>query len=126
MPKGGWIRAVREALGMSMAQYAQRLNKASSNAFQIERAEVSGSITLSRLRKAADALKCDVAVVLVPRTPLESIIRERARALAERRIGRIRASMDMEKQSISKPEIERLIEETTQDIIDRGDPELWN
>src|SRR5580658_2841832 len=70
-PRDGWIRAIREALGLSLEDLAQRLGLASrTTAHQLERAEVSETITLRRLRAAADALGCDLAVVLIPRKPL--------------------------------------------------------
>ena len=45
-PNGGWVRAVREALGMSLATFAARIGVASSStAYQLEQAEVDGGIT---------------------------------------------------------------------------------
>lgn len=67
-PTDGWIHAIREALGLSLAQFAVRLGLASaSTAYQLEKAEVAESITIKRFRAAANVLGCDLKIDLVPR-----------------------------------------------------------
>ena len=45
-PHKGWIRAVREALGMSSAQLAQRLGVSRPRITALEKSEMDDSITL--------------------------------------------------------------------------------
>ena len=57
-PKGGWIRAIRDALGMSSRQLASRLGVSQSRVTPLERAEAHGGATLKTLKEAAEALDC--------------------------------------------------------------------
>jgi DNA-binding XRE family transcriptional regulator len=50
-PPRGWIRAIREALGMTTAQLAKRLGVSQPRAIAIQKAEISGSITLGHSMK---------------------------------------------------------------------------
>jgi predicted DNA-binding mobile mystery protein A len=125
-PSGGWIHDVREALGMSLATFATRLGEASSStAYQFEQAEADGGITLKRLRVAANALGCDVAVVLIPRVPLTQIAEERAIEKARERLRRVGHSMAMEDQGVSGPDMDEITRQTAQEIRDKGGAALW-
>ncbi len=126
IPAGGWIHAIREALGMSLQTFASRLGLASaSTAHQLERAEVAETITVKRLRAAADALGCDVAIVLVPRVPLADMSEARARKKATDRIQRLGHSMVMEGQGVPYGFQDEMIQKATKDILEKGDPKLW-
>lgn len=126
-PRGGWIRAVREALGMSLDQFARRLGVASaSTAFQLEHAEMNGSITVKRMRAAADVLGCDLIVALVPRVPLQLVAEEQAMRKAGERLARLSHTMAMEAQQVDKFEKETLLKKGASDILDRGGVYLWD
>ena len=58
-PGGGWIAAVREALGLSLADIGRRLHVPRQNVQIFERAEASDRITLATLRKVAAAMGCE-------------------------------------------------------------------
>ena len=68
-PPRGWIKAVREALGMTTAQLAKRLGVSQPRAVGIEKAEARGAITLDSLERAAQALDCRLVYALVPNKP---------------------------------------------------------
>src|SRR5688572_16631363 len=70
-PNRGWIRAIREALGMTTAQLATRLGVRQPSVVAIEQSEERGSIELATLRRAAEALNCSLVYALVPKQPLE-------------------------------------------------------
>ena len=69
-PESGWLFAIRKSLGMQTRQFARLLRITPQAASAIERSEREGTITLASLRKAADALNCDVVLALVPRESL--------------------------------------------------------
>ena len=126
-PKGGWIRAVREALGMSLEQFARRLGLASaSTAFQLEHAEENGSITIKRMRAAADSLGCDLIVALVPRVSLERAAQEQALRKARERLDRLSHTMAMEAQHVDEAETAVLLQVTASEILARGGVHLWD
>ncbi len=111
---------------MTLATFATRIGVASSStAHQLERAEVDGGITLKRLRVAADALGCDVAVVLVPRIPLTQFAEQRATEKASERLLRVGHTMSLEDQSVEGPVMEEITRLMAQEILDKGGTALW-
>ena len=68
-PPAGWLRAIREALGMTSGVLAERLGVTASGARKLEQAEAVDAITLGTLRRVAEALDCDLQYALVPRRP---------------------------------------------------------
>lgn len=97
-PPRGWIRAIRDALGMTAAQLGARLGVQQSRVSRLEQAERSGAVTLANLERAANALGCDLRYVLVPRQPLELTVRARATELACRDMVRVQHTMALEDQ----------------------------
>ena len=70
MPPRGWVRAIRDALGMTARQLAARMGKSHSTLLALEKGEVAGTVTIAGLRRAAEALDCTLHYVLVPKRPL--------------------------------------------------------
>ncbi|HZZ37352.1 MAG TPA: helix-turn-helix domain-containing protein, partial [Caulobacteraceae bacterium] len=52
-PPKGWLRAVRDALGMTTKQLARRLGVSQPRVVALEKGEVDESVTLTSLRRAA-------------------------------------------------------------------------
>jgi len=82
-PEAGWIRSIREALGMSAAQLGARLGLSRQGVADLERREKSRVATLATLQKAAEALDSDLVYAIVPRTSLSKMLRRQARKQAE-------------------------------------------
>jgi predicted DNA-binding mobile mystery protein A len=122
-PHRGWIRALRDALGMSSTELATRMSVSQSRIPEIERGEVAGSLRLSTLERAADALGCELVYALVPRKPLDETVHERARQTAGARLAAIRHSMRLEDQTVGADDTEQLIGELADDLVDRRG--LW-
>ncbi len=123
-PRDGWIRAIREALGMTLAQLGARLGVTPQSVQDLEVRERDGTITLERLRQAADALGCDVVVTVVPRTSLEAIVatQARARLLAER--AHVVHTMRLEAQDAGLEVVEP-DERTIERYVDEHARTLW-
>ena len=100
-PVRGWIKAIREALGMSTAQLAGRLKIKQPSLVALEQSEVKGSIELRSLRRVAEALNCTLVYALVPKQPLEAMVRDRARAFARKRREAVEHSMLLEDQKVN-------------------------
>jgi predicted DNA-binding mobile mystery protein A len=115
-PPRGWVRAVRQALGMSAAALASRLGTTAGAVTRLEQSEAADRIRLNTLRRAADALGCDLVYLLVPRRPLNTVVRERARELAHWQVAAVEHTMRLEDQATGKARemedqlIERLLE----------------
>ena len=125
VPRAGWITSIRESLGMSLESFGSRLGISPQGAQQLERAEAKGTITINRLRAGADALGCDLVVMIVPRKPLQQVVRERALKVAEEQVYRVGHSMALENQSVSQELTQKTVEELAEKMILKGDPRLW-
>lgn len=100
-PRLGWLRAVRDALGMPQAELARRLGVTRQAVAQIETAEADGSVRLATLRRAAAALDCDLVYTLVPRTTLDQVVREQAERVVAGEVAAAEQSMVLEAQDSS-------------------------
>lgn len=122
----GWIREIREALGMTTTTLARRLDLTQSAVAQLESQERKGGVSLKRLRKVADALNCDLAYVFVPRESLEQTINKRIRAIAHERISRVNHSMTLEAQGVDPVLLERQEADLAEKLKTNLPPNLWD
>ncbi|MGB8520907.1 MAG: mobile mystery protein A [Candidatus Tumulicola sp.] len=99
-PPKGWIKAIRESLGMTARQLAARIGVAPSRIPVIEQAEVSGATTLRTLRQTATAMNCAFVYAFVPVEPLDALLRERALQKARDDIVRLDHTMRLENQTL--------------------------
>lgn len=100
-PPRGWIRAVREALGMSAVQLAKRLGVSRAAIYQLEERESTRTVSLKQLDRAADAMECDVFYAIVPRGSLEQSIRIRSWTKAEAGLKQANVSMGLEAEGVN-------------------------
>ena len=123
-PPKGWVRAIRDALGMAGVQFANRLKIRPQSVEALEKSEANGSIQLKTLRRAAEALDCTLVYALVPNTSLEGAVRERARKIAMRDLGRVAHTMKLEAQGTGDANLEARIDAYIRDVLKERD--LWN
>src|ERR1035437_4559253 len=62
-----WVRAVRQAVGMPAIEFARRMGVQEREVYRMERAEEESRIELGSLRRAAEALDCELIYALTPR-----------------------------------------------------------
>ena len=86
-PRKGWIRAIRDALGMSGRQLANRLGLSKQSVARMEKDEMVGALSLKTLSRVAEGLDCVLVYGLVPRASLEKMVHDRARSLVGKRLG---------------------------------------
>lgn len=123
-PERGWIRAIREAIGMTTGQFAKRLGVAQPRVAALERAEANEVVTLKSLRQAAEALDCVLVYALVPKAPLDEVVRTRARLVAEQQLARTDQTMRLENQAVSRARLERARDDLAEEIL-RNYKRLW-
>jgi predicted DNA-binding mobile mystery protein A len=123
-PPKGWVRAIRDALGMTGVQFAKRLGIRPQSVEALEKSEANESIQLKTLRRAAEALDCTLVYALVPNTSLEGAVRERARKIAKRDLDRVAHTMKLEAQGTGDANLEARIEAYIRDVLKERD--LWN
>lgn len=125
-PLKGWVRSVREALGMSGKQLAARLGVEPPRVTELEKAEVSGGLTLRSLQRAADALECDVVYALVPRTSLDESVRRQATKTLLQRIARVSHTMRLEDQALSVKDEGFLLQDKVDELMRDMPRWLWD
>jgi predicted DNA-binding mobile mystery protein A len=113
-PSKGWIRAIRQALGVSSSEMARRLGTSRQLPLQLEKGEGEDRITLKSLRAAANALDCDLVYAFVPRgETFEDLSERRACSEAESDALAVQHSMALEDQAVSQITVTRAIKRET-------------
>lgn len=125
-PPRGWIRAIREAVGMTAAQLAARLNVSQPRIFALEKGEVSGALTLETISRVAQALNCTFVYAIVPNTSLEEMVREQAQKKVAERLLRVDHTMKLEAQGLSDAEITAERERMVNELIKGNLRGLWD
>ena len=125
-PQHGWVKAIREALGMTTAQLAKRLGVSQPRVVGIEQAEAKGAITLDSLERAAHALDCRLVYALVPRKPLDALVEERAERLAEKQLTSARHTMALEAQSVDTRDEDEQRKRLIRRLVEQAGSKLWD
>ncbi len=126
VPRKGWIRAIRDALGMTGEQLAKRLNVNQQRVARIEQDEKLGKVTLNTMQSTTEALDCMFVYGLVPRTSLEQTVRNQAKLVAEKRTARSNQMMRLERQELSQKEKEKALRDLITEITDTMPKSLWD
>lgn len=122
IPQRGWIRAIRDALGMPAVDLAERMGVTGATVRSLEKSEVSGGIRISSLRRAAEAMDCTLVYAFIPNRGLESTVRSQAHAILAEQEARVQQTMLLEEQPGDVLPSAR--ESHLQEIIDSGG--LWS
>lgn len=124
-PPKGWVKALREALGMTSAGLAGRMGVAQSRIPALEQAEAKGTITLGSLERAANALDCELVYMLKPRKPLEQIVEEQALKVASLRLTTTRHTMALEAQELERSDDDEQVRRLARTLIEKSGSKLW-
>jgi predicted DNA-binding mobile mystery protein A len=100
-PPKGWIRAIRESLGMTAAQLGKRMGVTQATVSEFEMSEAKGTIRLDTLRRAAEAMNCTLVYAFVPNQPLETILNDRIAHVAAELAKPTEHTMRLEDQALS-------------------------
>ena len=125
-PPKGWIRAIRDALGMTARQLANRLGVAQQAVARIEKEELAGSVTIKTMRRIAESLDCVFVYGFVPRVSLEGTVSRQAKKVAAQRLAQASQTMSLEDQALSKRENEQALSELVDELIRTLPSNLWN
>lgn len=125
-PRGGWVKIIRQALGMSMRQLAVRTGMSKSSVASAEKLEAKGTVRLDTLHRLAKGLDCELVYVLVPTESLEASLRHQARRKAGLLVGRVSDSMDLEAQGVGSAEQGRQRTELADELLRTRGRDFWN
>lgn len=125
-PRGGWVRAIREALGMNQTQLGKRAGVSRQSIQDFERTEAERRITLDSLDRLARAMGCRMVYALVPEAgSLDGLREHRAYALAEALLQPADHSMKLEAQGVTAPERERQRKLLADGLLNGSPRKLW-
>ena len=124
-PPSGWTRAIREALGMTQRQLAERVGRKPQTILDLQAREAAQTIQLNSLRELANAMDCDLVYAFVPRKPLGTMLDERARSVAHQALRRTGHSMELERQGLGVRDQERALEREVERLLAGSRRKLW-
>jgi predicted DNA-binding mobile mystery protein A len=124
-PSIGWIQTIRTALGMTTRQLAARIGVTQSTLAELEKSEAADKITLHSLRRAADAMDCDLQYVLVPRSSLKKRVENQAEAIARQRVSRVFHTMRLEDQAPTQKVDKKEISKMQTSLLSTNWKHLW-
>lgn len=125
-PRRGWIRAIRDALGMSGRQLGKRMDVSKMWVGDMERLEATGGTTLKTLRRAAEAMDCVLVYALVPKTTLKDTLLKQARRKIRQDMIRASHTMALEDQALTKDEIAKATEITAASLLNKIPKTFWD
>jgi len=127
VPPIGWIKAIRNGIGMSMEQLGKKLSITKQGVMDIEKREKEGAITIKSLQEIAKAMDMKLVYGFVPNEgDLEQMIEARAIEMAKKIVERTSNTMKLEDQANSKERIEKAIKERASEIINKTPKILWD
>ena len=124
-PAGGWLKAIREALGRPLRGQAARLHISAPTLLKSEAAEARDRITLGQLRKLAAGLDCELIYALVPREPLSKVVEAQAEQMAQKQVLGVAHSMGLEDQRPSEEFLEKQIAASRRALLEGSWARLW-
>ena len=127
VPPIGWIKAIRNGIGMSMEQLGKKLSITKQGVMDIEKREKEGAITIKSMQEIAKAIDMQFVYGFVPDAgSLDQMIEMRALEMATKIVQRTSTTMKLEDQVNSKDRIEKAIKERATEIINKTPKILWD
>jgi len=125
-PAHGWVRAIRDSLGMTAAQLAARMGVSQPRIIALEKGEIKGSLTLQTLEKAAAALDCTIVYALVPNRSLDVMVHDQAAKIAKERLVAVDHSMKLEDQGVTPADAKRHRDRLIDEVLRTEGRRLWD
>ncbi len=120
---GQLITLIRNQLRMSQRALARRAGVPQATVSRIESCHLEPNT--ATLNKIADAMECDLCIIIVPRSNLEAIRNKQAQIKAEKKIRYLHGTMSLEKQSPSPKLLQELIKDEVQNLLESSGSALW-
>lgn len=117
----GWIKTVREAIGMTVSQLATRLGVTQPRITKMESNE--DNLKLSTMKKAAEAMNCEFVYYFKPRTTFQNLVDEQAQKKAAEVLKTVNVNMALENQEIAEDEA---VKDFASDLINTKIKQIWD
>lgn len=126
IPKEGWVRTVRKALGMTGAHLASRLGLTKMRISQAERDEINGGVTLKTMQSMAEAMGCKFVYAIVANEAVEDIVKRQATLKAKSLVKSASTHMALEAQALTKEQLAFEVERMAKELVEKMPSDLWN
>jgi len=121
---GTLIKSIRIQLGMSQKVLAKRAGVPQSTVSRIEQKERDAN--LSTLNKILGAISCDLVIVPFLQDSIDAIRRKQARKMAEKQVGYLKGTMNLEDQQPDSRFIAELIKQEEERLLQGPNSKLWD
>ncbi len=109
-----------------MIDIAGKMRLSQPTIAKLEKSEEAGTITLNSLRRYADALDCDLAYAIIPRSgSLEAQLHARAEMMARRIIAVVSHTMALESRGLDPERVAQQVQDLADELMRTMSPELW-
>ena len=127
IPRKGWLKSIREALGLSSYQLANRLGLDHTRILRLEEGEIKKTTTLGSLEKAARAMgsRLIYAIVPVSEESLDALLERKAYEAARKVVKDVSFSMELEEQGVTVHDREQSVQELAKKMKENLDAEIW-
>jgi len=122
IPRGkSWIGTIRESIGMTALQFANRLGVSQPRISAMEKNEKN--MKISTMEKVAASLDCEFVYYFKPKTSFQDMVQKQARKKAEEILKTVNLNMALENQSVEEKEA---IEDMVSDFINNNTKQIWD
>jgi len=98
VPHRGWVKSIREALGMTATDLGERLGIAPQSVLTLEKSEMGGRARMDSLKKVAEAMDCSFVYAFIPNSSLEGFVKKQTEYVIAETMNRVSHSMKLEGQ----------------------------
>jgi len=125
-PQIGWVKTIRETLGMNTRQLGKRCGVSSERIIKIEADEIEGRTTVATLEKAARAMNCKLVYAFVPNSKIIDFIEKAAEDKARIQLTQTSHHMALEDQEISTESMKDQIDILKEEILRNNIKHIWD
>lgn len=125
-PESGWVKTIRETLGMNTRQVGKRCNVSSERIIRIESDEIEGRTTLATLEKVAQAMNCRLVYAIVPNDGMIEFIEKTAAEKAKTQLQQTSHHMALEDQKISIESMKEQIHFLREELLKNNIKHIWD
>ena len=120
-PQQGWLKTIREFLGMTTTQLAKRLEISQPRIVAMEKNE--RNVKISTMERIADTLNCDFSYAFVPRENIDNIIYNQAKKKAQKILDKVNKNMGLENQLAKTDD---LLKDIIEELLDGNIARIWD
>lgn len=125
-PEIGWVKTIRETLGMNTRQLGKRCNVSSERIIRIESDEIEGRTTVATLEKIAQAMNCRLVYAIVPNDGMIEFIERVAEDKAKIQLQQTSHHMALEDQKISIESMKEQIHFLKEELLKNNIKHIWD